>query len=282
MSVERHEFRNAYTTKMVSTAPNISASMTFCRLLCASLPPSCVTSSFDPGGRVLLISSTSLRTLLATETVLASRERVTDMPTFGLPLRKLNPDNSAKPSAIVATCPRRTTSLPRRFSTICSNSAGDSMRPTRRMLCSSSGPLTRPTGEVVFWLRSAPTTSVTETLYSRSFSARSNTDSSRLSEPLTFTTATPSMARNLSASWSSASREISACDCLVDDNAICMIGWADGSILRKIGSRISTGNLWRTDAIALRISSEASTMFFLKLKMMTMLALLSLAVERIW
>ena len=103
MSVERHEFKNAYTTNIVNTAPNINASMTFCRLLCASLPPSCVTSSLAPGGSVLLISSTSLRTLSATVTVLASRERVTEMPTFGLPLRRLKPESSAKPSAIVAT-----------------------------------------------------------------------------------------------------------------------------------------------------------------------------------
>ena len=40
-----------------------------------------------------------------------------------------------------------------------------------------------------------------------------------------------------------------------------MIGCADGSMRCKIGSRISTGSLWRTEAIALRISSEASAMF---------------------
>ena len=50
---------------------------------------------------------------------------------------------------------------------------------------------------------------------------------------------------------------------------------------RRMGSRISIGNLWRTEAIELRISSEASIMFFLKLKMMTMVAELSLAVESI-
>ena len=61
------------------------------------------------------------------------------------------------------------------------------MRPTRRMLSSSSGPFTRPTGAVVFCCCSAFTTSVTETLNSRSFSACSSTESSRLSEPVTFT-----------------------------------------------------------------------------------------------
>jgi len=34
--------------------------------------------------------------------------------------------------------------------------------------------------------------------------------------------------------------------------------------------------------MALRISSDASTMFFLKLKMMTIVAWLSAAVDRIW
>ena len=103
ISVERHELRNAYTTKIVSTAPNNSASITFVKLLCAFLPPSCVTSSVVPFGNVLLISSTILRILLATVTVLASRERVTEIPTFGRPLRRLKPASSAKPSAIVAT-----------------------------------------------------------------------------------------------------------------------------------------------------------------------------------
>ena len=281
MSVERHELRNAYTTKIVSTAPNISASITFCKLLCAFFPPSWVISSLDPVGNALLISATTVRTLLATVTVLASRERVMEIPTFGWALRTLKLLSSAKPSAIVATCPRRTTSLPRRLSTICSNSAGDSMRPTRRILCSSSVPLTRPTGAVVFCARNAATTSVTETLYSRSFSARSSTDNSRRSEPLTLTVATPSMARNLSASVSSARRDISAWVWLAADKAICMIGCVAGSIRRRMGSRISTGSLCRIEAIELRISSEASIMFFLKLKMMTMLAELSLAVERI-
>ena len=50
----------------------------------------------------------------------------------------------------------------------------------------------------------------------------------------------------------------------------------------RIGSRISIGSLWRTEATALRISSAASAMFFLKLKMMTICAVLSEEVERIW
>jgi len=204
------------------------------------------------------------------------------MPTLGWPFLTLKLASSAKPSATLATSPSRTTSLPRRLRTICSNSAGDSILPTSRMLCSSSGPFTRPTGAVVFCMRSAFTTSVTETLYSRSFSACSSTESSRRSAPFTFTTATPSIPRKRSASTSSARREISACVCAEDDSAICMMGCADGSILCRIGSRISTGSLWRTEAMAFRISSEASTMFFLKLNRMTMVALLSAAVERIW
>ena len=59
-------------------------------------------------------------------------------------------------------------SLPRRLTTIWPNSAGDSMRPTRRMLWSSSAPRTLPTGAVAFCARSAVTTSVTETPNSRS------------------------------------------------------------------------------------------------------------------
>ena len=74
----------------------------------------------------------------ATETVLASRERVIDMPTLGRPLRWLRPVSSAKPSRTSASWPRRTTSSPRRRTTICSNSAGDSMRPNSQMSASPS------------------------------------------------------------------------------------------------------------------------------------------------
>ena len=87
-----------------------------------------------------------------------------DKPTFGRPLRELKPVSSAKPSCTVASWPRRTISSPRRRTAICSNSAGDWMRPTRRMLWSSSAPRTLPTGAVVFWPRSALTTSDTEML----------------------------------------------------------------------------------------------------------------------
>src|SRR3954469_25924265 len=75
ISVERQELRKAYTTKMVSTAPNTSVSTTLFRLRWESMPPSRVTSSFEPGGSSLLMSATRLRTPLATDTVDASRER---------------------------------------------------------------------------------------------------------------------------------------------------------------------------------------------------------------
>ncbi len=117
------------------------------------------------------------------------------------------------------------------------------MRPTSRMLWSSSVPRTLPTGAVAFCARSASTTSVTDTPYSRSFCACTSTLSSRVSEPLTLTTATPGIARKRSASWSSARREISTWLCVADDSAICMMGCADGSKRVSTGSRISTGSL---------------------------------------
>ena len=156
------------------------------------------------------------------------------------------------------------------------------MRPTRRMLWSSSAPRTLPTGAVAFCARSAATTSVTETSYSRSFSLRISTDNSRLSEPPTLTVATPGMPRNLSANWSSAKREISAWLWLDEDRASCMMGCAAGSRRCRIGSRISTGNLKRTDAMALRTSSAATTRFLSKLKMRMSVALPSAEVERSW
>jgi hypothetical protein len=89
INVERQEFRKAYTTKMVRPAPKISACTTLLRLSSASSPRSLVISSTLPSGRVLLIFSTSSRTFSATVTVLASRERITDMPTSGRPFFKL-------------------------------------------------------------------------------------------------------------------------------------------------------------------------------------------------
>jgi hypothetical protein len=140
------------------------------------------------------------------------------------------------------------------------------MRPTSRMLWSSSWPRTLPTGAVVFCARSALTTSVTEISNSRSFSACSSTESSRRSAPLTLTVATPAMPRKRSARSSSARREMSACVSDVDDSASCMIGCAAGSTRVSTGSRISVGSLWRTVPIALRTSSAASIMFLSKLK----------------
>ena len=154
------------------------------------------------------------------------------------------------------------------------------MRPTSRMLWSSSVPRTLPTGAVVLCARSAVTTSVTEIENSRSFSARSSTDSSRLSEPFTLTIDTPGMARKRSPRSSSARREIVACDCTVLDSAMSMIGCEPGSMRVSTGSRISSGSLWRTAPIALRTSSAASTMFLSKLKISTISALPSFDVER--
>ncbi len=57
------------------------------------------------------------------------------------------------------------------------------------------------------------------------------------------TVATPGMERSLSASTSSARREISAWLCLLLDSAMFMMGWAEGSKWRTMGSRISVGSL---------------------------------------
>ena len=144
---------------------------------------------------------------------------------------------------MVAICPSWTTWSPLRLTPICSNSAGDPIRPTKRILWSLNSPLILPAGALVFWMRKALTTSLMETLYSRSFWACNNTDNSRCNAPLIETVATPSMALNFSAKRSSAKREISAKLCVVDDNAIVIIGSAEGSTRCKTGSRISVGNL---------------------------------------
>ncbi len=89
ISVERQEFRNAYTTKIVSPAPKMSASTTLRRLTSASSPPSWVISSLVPDGSVGRISLSRSRTRAATVTVLASRERVIPRLTFGRALRRL-------------------------------------------------------------------------------------------------------------------------------------------------------------------------------------------------
>ncbi len=132
---------------------------------------------------------------------------------------------------------------PVRLTGIWLNSPGDSMRPTRRMLWSSSDPRILPTGAVAFCARSAETTSVTDTPYSRSFWECSSTDSSRVRAPVTSTTETPGIARKRSASWSSAMCEISAWLKVFDDSASDITGSAAGSTRVSTGSRISTGSL---------------------------------------
>jgi hypothetical protein len=190
----------------------MSDSITLFRLLCASLPPSRVMLRVLPFGSSLLISATSSRTFLAIDTVEASRVRTIEIPTFGAPLWIEALSMSAKPSRISATWFRRTMVSPLRLTTTCEKSSGRSMRPIRRMPFSSSVPRTLPTGALVFWVRKAFVTSAADTLYSRSLSARSRTDNSRRSEPLTLTVETPSIARKRSASTSSARRDSSACD----------------------------------------------------------------------
>ena len=90
INVERQGIQEHVHHKIVSTAPKSRASITLRKLFWASLPPSRVTSIWVPEANVLLIDSTSLRILSATLTVDASRERVIEMPTLGLPLRRLN------------------------------------------------------------------------------------------------------------------------------------------------------------------------------------------------
>ena len=86
------------------------------------------------------------------------------------------------------------------------------------------------------------------------------------------------MPRKRSDSLSSASRDNSAWLSTELLSAICRIGWAPGSARLMTGSRISTGSLWRIDAMALRTSSAASIMFFEKSKISTTVALPSRAV----
>ena len=130
ISVERQEFRNAYTTKIVRPAPKISASITLLRLSARSSPPSRVTSSLVPSGSVLLISSTSSRTRSATVTVLASRERMMDRPTFGWPLRRLIAGRLGEAVLDRGHLARGARSrCPARLTTMSLNSPGDSMRP---------------------------------------------------------------------------------------------------------------------------------------------------------
>ena len=69
----------------MSPAPKISASITLFRLFCASLPPSLRDLELGALGQRLVDLLDLLRApRSATDTVLASRERVTDRPTFGL------------------------------------------------------------------------------------------------------------------------------------------------------------------------------------------------------
>jgi hypothetical protein len=149
---------------------------------------------------------------LAIDTVEASRERMTEMPTFGLPLRMDRLSMSAKPSLISATWFRRTMVSPLRLTTTCENlpdarcgrPGGCPSRPVAAHLAD------RRIG--VLGAQGVGDLADRDVVLAQ-LSARSSTDSSRRSEPLTLTLATPSMARKRSASTSSARREISAWLC---------------------------------------------------------------------
>ena len=95
-----------------------------------------------------------------------------------------------------ATSPSRTTRPCDCATTSCSNSAGVSRRPRRRIVRSSICPLRRPTGTARFCDCSACTTCATLTPAVCSRVGRSSTVSSRSTPPTTSTSATPGMPRS--------------------------------------------------------------------------------------
>ena len=221
----------------------MSASITLRRLFSASLPPSCVTSSLVPFGKRLVDLGHHVADLVGDgdrARVARARDRKADVGVAvaqaeARELREavLDGGDLAQAHDLVAVALEDdVVEFLRRL---------DAAHEADALLVERALDAAHRRGGVL--LRSAFTTSVTETLYSRSFSARSSTESSRRSDPFTFTTATPSMARKRSASKSSARREISAWLCVSEESASCMMGCADGSMRVRIGSRISIGSL---------------------------------------
>ncbi len=191
ITVERQEFRNRKTTRTVRMAPSTSASSTLRTELRTRSPESRTTSMRTPWGRVGRSRSTASLTASATLVVLAPLDLVMSMPTASSPLNRASERCSALPSRTVATCPSRIIWPLRVLTTSCSNSAGVSSRPRRRIDCSESSLSMRPTGAARLCPWTACTTCDTVTPAAWRSEGRTSIEISRSTWPETVTCATP-------------------------------------------------------------------------------------------
>ncbi len=242
ITVERHELRNRNTTSTVSTAPSTSALCTLFTELVTRCPLFLITVRVAPCGFTTESSvATLLSTASATAVVLYPLVFLISMPTASLPLYSASVRCSSMPSSAVATSPRRTTRPPFSATTRLMKSCGPSRRPRRRIVRSSSAPFTRPTGTARLPCCSAPTTCGTETPAAKRRCGSRFTVSSRFTDPVTDTSATPGIARSSRVIPGSASNVSCAGDSVFDDRPSVTMGASVGLNLRRIGSSISCG-----------------------------------------
>ncbi len=142
--------------------------------------------------------------------------------------------------------------------TMRAKSAGVSSRPSRRMVRSSSVPLSRPTGAARFCVCSACTTSPTPMPAACRACGLSAMVISRSMPPTTRTSATPVTPRNCRVRPGSAIRVRSPPVSVLDASVSCTIGKSFGSNLVRIGSSISGGRSLRICEMPSRMSCVAS------------------------
>ncbi len=257
MTVDRQELRNRNTTSTVSSAPWTSASSTLRTARRTRVPASRTISSRASAGSRCRSRATSSATLALTWVVLVPFAFSTSMPTASRPLNCAAVRCSLVPSNTSATSPSSMFRPPREVTTRWPKSAGVSRRPRRRMLRSSCGVFSRPTGAARFCARRALTTWPTLVCAACSASGLSSTASARCSPPTTDTCATPGSERSSRATVGSASRVSAAVDKDSEVRVRETTGWFDGSKRVSTGSSSSTGSFDRTPEMASRMSCEA-------------------------
>ncbi len=184
------------------------------------------------------------------------------MPTAWLSLKSASVRGSSVPSRTVATCPSRIAWPLRSATTTLAKSSGVSSRPFRRMVCSSSFPVMRPTGAARFCAWSACTTCSTLNPAAWSAAGLSSTVSSRSMPPTTVTCATPGTERSSRTTVGSAMRESCVAGSVSEVSVSETMGMSAGSNRVRMGSSISFGRSARLLEMASRMSCEACWMSF--------------------
>ena len=163
MTVERQEFRNTNTTSTVSSAPRAMVTLMSWIESRMKVESSRMTDSRTPAGSSFSSRAMALRTLSERATVLAPDCFWTSTASVGAVSRKARFLGSSTPSTTWARSRTRSTELPRVLTGISATSAAVRARAATRTMASVAPRSAEPAGTSTFSLRSAPTTSSSET-----------------------------------------------------------------------------------------------------------------------